>query len=150
MFNGYNWQTRVLEVRPDRLGAAIDSDTNVNPSFSVQLMQPGLNHSVLNSLSNFDDVTAPLTANGELLSGGTGMRALFVGNVRLSRHIEQTNCLFPPSFSPAVLLTRFLSYPSISNGRILKIFFVLRVLWHVPTLLLALMAGLEVSAQSLS
>ncbi|KAF8549137.1 RNA-binding domain-containing protein [Imleria badia] len=72
MFNGYCWQTRILEVRPDRLGATLDAELNINPSFpnpSVPFVQQGIN-----------------IPNGELLSGGTGMRTLFVGN--LPFHIQ--------------------------------------------------------------
>ena len=87
MFNGYSWQTRVLEVRPDRLGATLDPDLHINPSFPnlpVPLIQQGLNLPVLSALNSLDESTMSLQGNGELLSGGTGMRTLFVGNVRLS------------------------------------------------------------------
>ena len=85
MFNGYCWQTRVLEVRPDRLGATLDAELNINPSFanpSVPFMQKGINIPILGALNTLDDLGMALPGNGELLSGGTGMRALFVGNVR--------------------------------------------------------------------
>lgn len=124
MFNGFCWQTRVLEVRPDRLGATLDAELNINPSFpnpSVPFVQQGINIPVLSALNNLDDFSMALPPNGELLSGGTGMRTLFVGNVRLSSpHRQIPGDRFLPSFSlsRAVLLTRSLSYPSTSNGRI--------------------------------
>ncbi|KAH0826575.1 hypothetical protein J3R83DRAFT_4932 [Lanmaoa asiatica] len=86
MFNGYCWQTRVLEVRPDRLGATLDADSNINPPFpnpSLPFVQ-ALNLPVLSALNGLDDLAA--AGNGELLSGGTGMRTLFVGN--LPFHIQ--------------------------------------------------------------
>ena len=87
IFNGYSWQTRVLEVRPDRLGATLDAELNVNPSFSnpsVPFLQQGVNIPVLSTLNNLDDLAIAHPGNGELLSGGIGMRTLFVGNVRPS------------------------------------------------------------------
>lgn len=88
MFNGYCWQTRVLEVRPDRLGATLDADININPALanpSIPFVQQALSHPVLSTLNTLDNLSMALPGgNGELLSGGTGMRTLFVGNVRLS------------------------------------------------------------------
>ncbi|KAI9567442.1 RNA-binding domain-containing protein [Boletus coccyginus] len=81
MFNGYCWQTRVLEVRPDRLGATLDADLNVNPSFpnsSAPFVQQGINIPSLCALNNLDEFPMALPGNGELLSGGTGMRTLFL------------------------------------------------------------------------
>jgi len=149
MFNGYCWQTRVLEVRPDRLGATLDADLNINPSFpnsSVPFVQQGMNIPSLSALNNLDEFSMAHSGNGELLSGGTGMRTLFVGNVRLSSpHQIYRAIAFPPSLSLAVLLTRSLSFPSTSNGRISKISSVSRVLSHAQTLLLALTADLGAS-----
>ena len=141
-FNGYCWQTRVLEVRPDRLGATLDAELNINSSFpnpSVPFVQQGINIPVLSALNNLDEFAMSIPGNGELLSGGTGMRTLFVGNVRFLNTGR--------SLSPAVSLTRFLSYPSTSNGKISKISSVPRVLSHVQTLLLALTADLVASAR---
>ncbi|KAL4079581.1 hypothetical protein J3A83DRAFT_4086621 [Scleroderma citrinum] len=82
MFNGYCWQTRVLEVRPDRLGASLDSDSHpAQPTISSHAQFPLLNghanglHDLANTLSNSD-----------LLTGNTGMRSLFIGN--LPFHIQ--------------------------------------------------------------
>lgn len=93
MFHGYSWQTRVLEVRPDRLGATLDSDLHINPCFlnpPVSLIQQGLNLPVTSTLNGLDELTMALPGNGELLSGGTGLRTLFVGNVRLSPTTSKT------------------------------------------------------------
>ncbi|KAG9313465.1 hypothetical protein JVU11DRAFT_5790 [Chiua virens] len=89
MFHGYCWQTRVLEVRPDRLGATLDAELNINPSFPnhpVPFVQQPLNLPVLSALNNLDDWAMNIPGNGELLSGGTSMRTLFVGN--LPFHIQ--------------------------------------------------------------
>ncbi|KAF8137448.1 hypothetical protein EV363DRAFT_1135897, partial [Boletus edulis] len=89
MFNGYCWQTRVLEVRPDRLGATLDAELNINPSFpnpSVSFVQQGMNMPVMSALNSLDEFAMVPPGNGELLSGGTGMRTLFVGN--LPFHIQ--------------------------------------------------------------
>lgn len=103
MFNGYCWQTRVLEVRPDRLGATLDADLNVNPSFpnsSAPFVQQGINIPSLCALNSLDEFSMALPGNGELLSGGTGMRTLFVGNVRLNIPGDR---FFP--FSPTCRIT---------------------------------------------
>ncbi|KIJ11179.1 hypothetical protein PAXINDRAFT_84855 [Paxillus involutus ATCC 200175] len=92
MFNGYCWQTRVLEVRPDRLGTSLDLDTNSNSSMAPVLapfVQPvfiehaGGTNGMMNGL---DDMATAIGWDGELPSGGTGMRSLFVGN--LPFHIQ--------------------------------------------------------------
>ncbi|KAG8216827.1 hypothetical protein J3R82DRAFT_7086 [Butyriboletus roseoflavus] len=88
-FNGYCWQTRILEVRPDRLGATLDADLNINSAFStpsVPFIQQALNLPVLSAMNTLDDLAMALPGNGELLSGGAGMRTLFVGN--LPFHIQ--------------------------------------------------------------
>lgn len=119
MFNGYCWQTRVLEVRPDRLGATLDADLNINPAFpnpSVPFVQQALNIPILSAMNTLDDLTMALPGNGELLSGGTGLRTLFVGNVCLS--LPPRNRFSSPPLPPTVLLTRSLSCLSTSSGRI--------------------------------
>ena len=80
MFNGYSWQTRVLEVRPDRLGASPDPDPQLAQSaMSSHAQLPPLNGHV----NGLHDLEKSLS-NSDLLTGNTGMRSLFVGNVRLS------------------------------------------------------------------
>lgn len=77
MLNGYCWQTRVLEVRPDRLGASVDEmggslairGTNGHPSGFPSLGKP------------YDENTF-----GQDVVGGTGTKTLFVGN--LPFHIQ--------------------------------------------------------------
>ncbi|KAF9225874.1 RNA-binding domain-containing protein [Gyrodon lividus] len=82
MFNGYCWQTRVLEVRPDRLGTSLDADMNINPSIAQNVLsfaQPGLNGGAMESVMNgLDDFATAIGGNGESPSGGTGMRTLFL------------------------------------------------------------------------
>ena len=52
MFNGYNWQGRVLEVRLDRLGAVHGPDGEANPGMIVPSMGlPALPMGVVNGLS---------------------------------------------------------------------------------------------------
>ncbi|KAL0959867.1 hypothetical protein HGRIS_011539 [Hohenbuehelia grisea] len=73
MYNGYEWQTRVLEVRPDRLPAA--PPTNSMPSMS-QPVPPGT-HPILNSVAaSSATISAPLLRahhsefTGSSLGGG--------------------------------------------------------------------------------
>lgn len=108
MFNGYCWQTRVLEVRPDRLGTSLDLDTNSNSSMAPVLapfVQPvfiehaGGTNGMMNGL---DDMATAIGWDGELPSGGTGMRSLFVGNVRLFFRFRYAGHRCPKSrFPPA-------------------------------------------------
>ncbi|KAH7906992.1 hypothetical protein BJ138DRAFT_1015258 [Hygrophoropsis aurantiaca] len=67
MLNGYCWQTRVLEVRPDRLGTMTDFDNGTAPYVPSGSAYPSV----------YDEYAygAP--------DAGAGMRNLFVGNVRL-------------------------------------------------------------------
>ncbi|KIK98926.1 hypothetical protein PAXRUDRAFT_619245 [Paxillus rubicundulus Ve08.2h10] len=88
-FNGYCWQTRVLEVRPDRLGTCLDSDTNSNSSIAAAVapfVHPGFDAGGMNGMNGLDDMATAIAWDGELPSGGTGMRSLFVGN--LPFHIQ--------------------------------------------------------------
>jgi len=73
MLNGYCWQTRILEVRPDRFGASVDEagpslaigNTNGNPS--------AFPHAASNT---YDE-----TFGHDLVGSGTATKTLFVGNV---------------------------------------------------------------------
>jgi hypothetical protein len=75
MLNGYCWQTRVLEVRPDRLGASVDE-------MGGNLAIRGAN----GHPSGFPASGNPFDENtfGQDVVGGNGMKTLFVGNVSLS------------------------------------------------------------------
>ncbi|KAF9234930.1 RNA-binding domain-containing protein [Melanogaster broomeanus] len=56
MLNGYCWQTRVLEVRPDRLGASLDSDMNNNHSMlstAAPFLQAGFTVGAMNGVLPF-------------------------------------------------------------------------------------------------
>ncbi|KAG1767773.1 hypothetical protein EDD22DRAFT_766399, partial [Suillus occidentalis] len=77
MLNGYCWQTRVLEVRPDRLGASVDE---MGSSLAIR----GAN----GQPSGFPPSGNPFDENtfGQDVVGGTGMKTLFVGN--LPFHIQ--------------------------------------------------------------
>ncbi|KAI6040935.1 hypothetical protein EDC04DRAFT_2566304 [Pisolithus marmoratus] len=80
MFNGYCWQTRVLEVRPDRLGASPEPEVHLAPPTLSNAPQPlALSGSHINDLTK----TLPVT---DSLAGSAGMRSLFVGN--LPFHIQ--------------------------------------------------------------
>ncbi|KAH7886904.1 hypothetical protein F5I97DRAFT_1076702 [Phlebopus sp. FC_14] len=89
LLNGYCWQTRVLEVRPDRLGASVDEmamNAAVAPA-TGGYVSPSFNLTGMNSSTNgYDEFAVGIAANNDLLSGGTGMRSLFVGN--LPFHIQ--------------------------------------------------------------
>lgn len=69
MFNGYCWQTRVLEVRPDRFGASVDD--------FASLANGGTNGHLPSATNSYDEI-----APGHDLGGsGAGTKSLFVGNV---------------------------------------------------------------------
>ncbi|OAX36631.1 RNA-binding domain-containing protein [Rhizopogon vinicolor AM-OR11-026] len=69
MLNGYCWQTRVLEVRPDRFGASVDE---TGASLAI-----GATNGVFPPASNpYDEITA----GHDVLGSGTA-KTLFVGNV---------------------------------------------------------------------
>lgn len=74
MLNGYCWQTRVLEVRPDRLGASVDEMGGSLAIRGANGHPPGLGNP-------YDEITF-----GQDGVGGTGMKTLFVGN--LPFHIQ--------------------------------------------------------------
>ncbi|KAL0575219.1 hypothetical protein V5O48_006758 [Marasmius crinis-equi] len=96
MFNGYSWQTRVLEVRPDRMGSDVDqqshyehlNQTNNLRASSAMLGVPSLfvgggvaggggdlDYASLLGLDN-----RPPSSSGPS-NGGGGGRNLFVGNL---------------------------------------------------------------------
>lgn len=82
MFNGYSWQTRVLEVRPDRLPPDFD---NLNPNsapFST-VPSPGIFASPQPSLLGVNEVdyTSLFGIDRPGSSSGSVGRNLFVGNV---------------------------------------------------------------------
>ncbi|KAF8888533.1 hypothetical protein BD779DRAFT_1439874 [Infundibulicybe gibba] len=96
MFNGYSWQTRILEVRPDRLPPDFDNPLGgTNPTSVSGLLGsvPGpvtstfsaAAHSATSSLSvsNTSDEIDYATLLGLDLPGSssTGCRNLFVGNL---------------------------------------------------------------------
>ncbi|KAI6148682.1 hypothetical protein BKA82DRAFT_120994 [Pisolithus tinctorius] len=77
MFNGYCWQTRVLEVRPDRLGSSPEPDAHlVPPTIPQPLALSGIH---INDPTKALPVTDPQ-------AGSPGMRSLFIGN--LPFHIQ--------------------------------------------------------------
>jgi RNA recognition motif-containing protein len=110
MFNGYSWQTRILEVRLDRLPndfdnqlrnpgnpgavtglAANDSTSNLNSNSSSSNMvlppfgAPGPSTALSTVTPNMDDYDQhSLTCDGSV-SSNNGGRNLFVGNVSLMR-----------------------------------------------------------------
>jgi len=87
MFNGYSWQTRILEVRPDRLPPDLDNSTNMStaPSTSIPAVSGLLPFaSSLNPLGGLGaeiDYSSLLGLDRPSSSAGTGGRNLFVGNV---------------------------------------------------------------------
>lgn len=102
MFNGYNWQTRTLEVRPDRLPPDFDNAGSlmVNPgalpptgglsgqSFPIPIPTIPFANSLGDggmSVSGPDDFeVAKMIGERARAGSGAGSRSLFVGNV--SRH----------------------------------------------------------------
>lgn len=127
MFNGYNWQTRTLEVRPDRIAPDFDSpiaiaspaadyhstsafhQLHIHPlseSFQGGLLSaPASGLSIPTLTSTLDDglsLSRPGTASG------SGSRNLFVGNV------------WTPCRCNGSLLSSFYSFRFTASGRILK------------------------------
>lgn len=109
MFNGYNWQTRTLEVRPDRLPPDFDNPTPMsNPNALPSTSAAG--HAL--SLHPYGTALGEPTASvpddlevskifGERPRTGTspGSRSLFVGNVSLRAFTFSTNHYFAAAFS---------------------------------------------------
>jgi hypothetical protein len=87
MFNGYSWQTRILEVRPDRLPP--DFDANIAPGYAaVSGSGSGLAASTISASSSSTpfpddlDYSALLDHYHNLPNAsGPPCRNLFVGNV---------------------------------------------------------------------
>ena len=69
--DGYSWQTRVLEVRPDHIGASPDPDAHFTQSAISSLAQlPSINGRA-NGLHDL----AKSQPSSDLLTGNTGMRS---------------------------------------------------------------------------
>jgi len=98
MFNGYSWQTRVLEVRPDRMGSDVDqqshyeqlNQTNNMRSSNSVLGVPSLfvGGGITGASSDLDyagllGLDGRPTSSSGSSHGGSG-RNLFVGNVSAS------------------------------------------------------------------
>ncbi|KAJ3994381.1 hypothetical protein F5050DRAFT_1809633 [Lentinula boryana] len=84
MFNGYSWQTRILEVRPDRLPPDFDS-LNPNPNPFSTVSSPGIFASPQvpsSSLASFSEIDYNSLFGLERPSSSSGNagRNLFVGN----------------------------------------------------------------------
>ncbi|KAJ3788478.1 hypothetical protein GGU10DRAFT_262743 [Lentinula aff. detonsa] len=87
MFNGYSWQTRILEVRPDRLPPDFDS-LNPNPNPFSAVSSPGIFASPQvpsSSLASFSEIdyTSLFGLERPSSSSGNAGRNLFVGNVSI-------------------------------------------------------------------
>ncbi|KAI6116286.1 RNA-binding domain-containing protein [Pisolithus croceorrhizus] len=72
MFNGYCWQTRTLEVRPDRLGASPEPEVHLAPPTI-----PNPPQSLALSGGHINDLRKTLPM-ADPLAGSTGMRSLFL------------------------------------------------------------------------
>lgn len=99
MFNGYSWQTRILEVRPDRLPPDFDNPTPVGGfTANVAKLPSSLGLSPFTSVGQNNSAASGMTLPhmmGEdidynsfylhdgLGPSGAGGRNLFVGNVGL-------------------------------------------------------------------
>ncbi|KAL0069235.1 hypothetical protein AAF712_003598 [Marasmius tenuissimus] len=98
MFNGYSWQTRVLEVRPDRMGSDVDqqshyeqmNQTNNMRASNTVLPVPSLfvGGGVAGAGGDLDYAgllgleSRPTSSSGSSsVGGGGGGRNLFVGNL---------------------------------------------------------------------
>ncbi|KAJ4490184.1 hypothetical protein J3R30DRAFT_3399592 [Lentinula aciculospora] len=85
MLNGYSWQTRTLEVRPDRLPPDFDS-VNPNPSPFSAVSSPGVFASPQvpgSLLGNFSEIdyNSLFGLDRPSSSSGNACRNLFVGNL---------------------------------------------------------------------
>ncbi|THU87564.1 hypothetical protein K435DRAFT_596932, partial [Dendrothele bispora CBS 962.96] len=83
MFNGYSWQTRILEVRPDRLPPDLDNPmSTAGPSTTIPTVGGLLpSFASLGGLGPDIDYTSLLGLDRPSSSSGTGGRNLFVGNL---------------------------------------------------------------------
>jgi RNA recognition motif-containing protein len=96
MFNGYSWQTRILEVRPDRLPPDFDNPSSAGFTSGVPNLQNSLGATPFAPTGqNNSSVSAAILTNAagedfdytlfhlydELGPSGAGGRNLFVGNV---------------------------------------------------------------------
>lgn len=102
MFNGYSWQTRTLEVRPDRLPPDFDSPlgnatapsgttfpASVSGSLASPFSAPQASSSSISIASASEDIDYSSFFGHEMTSrSGDGCRNLFVGNVSLSTVLE--------------------------------------------------------------
>lgn len=101
MFNGYSWQTRILEVRPDRLPPDFDNSLGASPGtgfvggvsnvpspLGASAFGPtGQNNSVIAASAIPPGMTDEIDYNTLYAQEGSGSsipsgRNLFVGNVR--------------------------------------------------------------------
>jgi hypothetical protein len=88
MFNGYSWQTRILEVRPDRLPPDLDKTLGsvAIPTAPTLSALPASVHgpAPLHSYRPSDDFDYASLLNAHDVSGSSSppSRCLFVGNVR--------------------------------------------------------------------
>jgi hypothetical protein len=82
MFNGYNWQTRVLEVRPDRLPPEMDGLNGTTPPMSSGIQNPMMPYgSAMTPIQGSFPSEDPMNMLSRPASSGLG-KTLFVGNVR--------------------------------------------------------------------
>ena len=123
MFNGYNWQTRTLEVRPDRIAPDFDSPVPSLATPSAGYHSPSYTFPIPSSLRSMpynsvasdplmttntsglsiptlppslDDGSQGLSLSRPGTAAGNGSRNLFVGNVRqpiLRVHGSSPDCL---------------------------------------------------------
>ena len=109
MFNGYNWQTRTLEVRPDRLPPDFDNPNPmlaVNPAGSLPSASSGhtlplpIHSTVFPYGNSLGDGTSSRSSSEEAevakligeraRTASAGSRSLFVGNVSNFNHKIRT------------------------------------------------------------
>lgn len=97
MFNGFNWQTRVLEVRPDRLPPDLDYS---NPSSQASSSSSNGTFSPAPGLPLELDYNNLMASSVDRPGSSSGGRNLFVGNVR---HISNVNGLASDHLSEVTL-----------------------------------------------
>jgi len=138
LFNGYSWQTRILEVRLDRLLPEFDLLATSSSGCQAYLAPP--------SSSSYQGPSPPTHHELEfvpLYHANDPCRNLFVGNVSnfftpqsmAAPSAQMLNIFFHRSF--------FGSFHFIANGKISKTCFAMPELFCVLTLLWVLTAGLE-------